>query len=133
MKTFKELLKLTHEQEQPQRLMFLFANAESTNSKKSKKSKKHQKGTILPVMCVDKLPEELTTFAALKAEADTIEESWNFVFIASLSGENGMTPSEDDAEPFLNKMVNDVQTGNNVGRYVIYDRDENPIELESNT
>ena len=130
MKTFKELLKLTHEQEQPQRLMFLFANAESTNSKKSKK---HQKGTILPVMCVDKLPEELTTFAALKAEADTIEESWNFVFIASLSGENGMTPSEDDAEPFLNKMVNDVQTGNNVGRYVIYDKDENPIELESNT
>jgi hypothetical protein len=84
-------------------------------------------------MCVDKLPEELTTFAALKAEADTIEKSWNFVFIASLSGENGMTPSEDDAEPFLNKMVNDVQTGNNVGRYVIYDRDENPIELESNT
>ena len=130
MKTFKELLKLTHEQEQPQRLMFLFANAESTNTKKSKK---HQKGTILPVMCVDKLPEELTTFAALKAEADTIEESWNFVFIASLSGENGMTPSEDDAEPFLNKMVNDVQTGNNVGRYVIYDRGENPIELESNT
>ena len=130
MKTFKELLKLTHEQEQPQRLMFLFANAESTNAKKSKK---HQKGTILPVMCVDKLPEELTTFAALKAEADTIEESWNFVFIASLSGENGMTPSEDDAEPFLNKMVNDVQTGNNVGRYVIYDRGENPIELESNT
>ncbi|MFT6206389.1 MAG: hypothetical protein ACJA0T_000286 [Colwellia sp.] len=130
MKTFKELLELTHEQEQPQRLMFLFANAESTNAKKSKK---HQKGTILPVMCVDKLPEELTTFAALKAEADTIEESWNFVFIASLSGENGMTPSEDDAEPFLNKMVNDVQTGNNVGRYVIYDRDENPIELESNT
>jgi hypothetical protein len=33
MKTFKELLELTHEQEQPQRLMFLFANAESTNAK----------------------------------------------------------------------------------------------------
>ncbi len=43
-------------------------------------------------MCVDKLPEELTTFAALKAEADSIEKNWNFVFIASLSGENGMTP-----------------------------------------
>lgn len=129
MKTFKELLALTYEQEQPQRLMFLFANAESKNPKKSKK---HQQGTIEPVMCVDKLPEELTTFAALKAEADSIEKNWNFVFIASLSGEDGMTPSEDDAEPFLNKMANDVQTGNNVGRYVIYDRDENPIELESN-
>lgn len=129
MKTFKELLDLTNEQEQPQRLMFLFANAESKNPKKSKK---HQQGTIEPVMCVDKLPEQLTTFAALKSEADSIEKNWNFVFIASLSGENGMTPSEDDAEPFLNKMVNDVKSGNNVGRYVIYDRDENPIELESN-
>jgi len=129
MKTFKELLELTNEQEQPQRLMFLFANAESRNPKKSKK---HQQGTISPVMCVDKLPEELTTFADLKKEADSIEKNWNFVFIASLSGENGMTPTQDDAEPFLNKMVNDVQTGNNVGRYVIYDREENPIELESN-
>ncbi|MDP7593195.1 MAG: ribonucleotide reductase subunit alpha [Litorilituus sp.] len=130
MKTFKELLELTQQQEQPQRLMFLFANAES---KKPKKSKKHQQGTISPVMCVDKLPEELSTFTALKKEADAIEKNWNFVFIASLSGENGMTPSQDDAEPFLNKMANDVQTGNNVGRYVIYDRDENPIELEANT
>jgi len=130
MKTFKELLKLTNEQDQPQRLMFLFANAESKNSKKSKK---HQQGTISPVMCVDKLPEELTTFSALKQEADSIEKNWNFVFIASLSGEDGMTPSQDDAEPFLNKMVNDVQTGNNIGRYVIYDREENPIELENNS
>ena len=129
MKTFKELLELTHQQDQPQRLMFLFAKAESKNPKKSKK---HQQGFIEPVMCVDKLPEQLTTFAALKSEADSIEKNWTFVFIASLSGEDGMTPSEDDAEPFLNKMVNDVKTGNNVSRYVIYDRDENPIELESN-
>ncbi|MBL4942106.1 MAG: ribonucleotide reductase subunit alpha [Colwellia sp.] len=129
MKTFKELLELTHQQEQPQRLIFLFAKAESKNPKKSKK---HQQGTISPVMCVDKLPEELTTFTALKKEADSIEKDWTFVFIASLSGENGMTPSQDDAEPFLNKMANDVQTGNNVSRYVIYDREENPIELEAN-
>jgi len=129
IKLFKDLLKLTSEQEQPQRLMLLFANAEAKNAKKSKK---HQRGTITPVMCVDKLPEELTSFDALVKEADSIEKGWNFIFIASLSGENGKAPTTDEAEPFLNKMANDIETGNNVGRYVIFDREENPIELEAN-
>ncbi len=129
IKLFKDLLKMSLEQEQPQRLLFLFAKADAQNPKKSKK---HQRGTITPVMCVDKLPEELTTFAELVKEADSIEKNWNFVFIASLSGEQGMTPTSDDAEPFLNKMTHDVESGNGVGRYVVFDRDENPIELESN-
>ncbi|WP_246028450.1 ribonucleotide reductase subunit alpha [Shewanella atlantica] len=120
---------MTNEQSAPQRLMFLFANAESTNPKKSKK---HQRGTISPVMCVDKLPSELSTFDALVKEADSIAKQWNFVFIASLSGENGVAPTTDEAEPFLNKMANDIETGNGIGRYVIFDREENPIELEAN-
>lgn len=129
IKMFKELLQMTNEQSAPQRLMFLFANAESTNPKKSKK---HQRGTISPVMCVDKLPSELTTFDALVKEADSIAKQWNFVFIASLSGEDGVAPTTDEAEPFLNKMANDIETGNGIGRYVIFDREENPIELEAN-
>jgi len=130
IKLFKELLSMTNEQVEPQRLLFLFANAESINEKKSKK---HQRGTISPVMCVDKLPADLSTFSALVKEADAIEKSWNFVFIASLSGENGKAPTEDEAEPFLNKMTNDIETGNGIGRYVIFDREENPIELESDS
>ncbi len=129
IKLFKDLLKITRDQDQPQRLMFLFANAEAKNAKKSKK---HQQGTITPVMCVDKLPADLSTFTDLIKEADAIEKNWNFVFIASLSGQGGVAPTEGEAEPFLNKMANDVETGNNVSRYVIFDRDENPIELEPN-
>ena len=126
---FKDLLKMTSEQAQPQRLLLLFANAESTNNKKSKK---YRRGTISPVMCVDKLTSELTTFASLAMEADTIEKKWNFVFISSLSGDNNVAPTSEEAEPFLNKMANDIESGNDIGRYVILDRDENPIELESN-
>jgi len=130
IKLFKELLSMTNEQVEPQRLLFLFANAESINEKKSKK---HQRGTISPIMCVDKLPADLSTFSALVKEADAIEKNWNFVFIASLSGENGKAPTEDEAEPFLNKMTNDIETGNGIGRYVIFDREENAIELESDS
>ncbi len=127
IKLFKDLLQMSLEQEQPQRLLFLFAKADVQNPKKSKK---HQRGTITPVMCVDKLPEELTTFSELVKEADAIEKHWNFVFIASLSGEKGMTPTSNDADPFLNKMTHDIESGNNISRYVVFDRDENPIELQ---
>ena len=48
---FSELLKAANEQDQPQRLLLLFAKAENT----SKKKKQTQQGTLSPVMCVDKL------------------------------------------------------------------------------
>ncbi len=124
--TFKELLQMTSEQEQPQRLLFLFAQPSDHNPKKSKK---HMKGQIQPVMCVDKLPEELTSFDALIKEADSISKEWEFVFIAGLSGHDGQAPSADDAEPYLNKMSNDLADGQDLSRYVILDRKQQPIEM----
>lgn len=123
---FKELLDMTKQQEQPQRLLFLFAQPEGHNPKKSKK---HLKGQVNPVMCVDKLPGELTTFSALTKEADAITKDWEFVLIAGLSGHDGQPPSEDDAEPYLNKMSNDLADGQDLARYVILDRNEAPIEM----
>ncbi len=124
---FSELLTKTSEQAEPQRLLFLFAD---TDVKNAKKSKHHQKGTITPTMCVDKLPEELTDFKSLVKEADSISKDWDFVFIAGLSGQNGSAPSEDDAEPYLNKMTNDISSGADLSRYIILDRKEQAIELQ---
>jgi hypothetical protein len=124
---FAELLSKTAEQAEPQRLLFLFAD---TDVKKAKKSKHHQKGTITPTMCVDKLPEELTDFSTLVKEADSISKDWDFIFIAGLSGQNGSAPSEDDAEPYLNKMTNDISSGADLSRYIILDRKEQAIELQ---
>jgi len=123
---FKQVLKMTEEQEQPQRLLFLFAQSET---RKSKKSPKHQTGQITPLMCVDKLPEELSDFDALSKEADSVSKDWDFVFIAGLSGSEGKAPSTDDAESYLNKMTNDVANGQDLSRYVILDRQEQPIEM----
>jgi len=124
--TFKELLEMTAQQEQPQRLLFLFAQPEGHNPKKSKK---HMKGQIQPVMCVDKLPKELTTFDALVKEADSINKDWQFVFIAGLSGHDGVAPSQEDCDPYLNKMSNDLADGQDLSRYVILDRDQKSIEM----
>lgn len=126
---FQDLLDLAEEQPSPQRLLFLFAAAHQSNKSRKKSDKK---GTIEPTMVVDKLPNELTDFPGLVSEADSLNKNWDFVFIASLSGENNTPPQSEDAEPFLKTMTNDVISGNNIHRYVVFDRSENPIELCAN-
>ncbi len=127
--TFKELVKMANEQDEPQRLLFLFARPEGNNPKKSKKM---QRGHLAPVMCVDKLPSEIANFDALVKEADSIEKDWQFILVAGLSGKKGIPPSADDAEPYLNKMTNDLVSGQNIASYVIIDRAGKPIELMVN-
>lgn len=90
--TFSELLTAAQEQDQPQRLLFLFAKAEGEAGKK----KGEQEGSLSPVMCVDKLPEEIESFAALSEEADSISDEWDFMFVAGLAGQDGEAPSPDD-------------------------------------
>jgi hypothetical protein len=53
------------------------------------------------------------------------------VFIASLSGDHNTAPTSEHAEPFLDTMTNDITSGNNINRYVVFDRQENPIELSA--
>lgn len=123
---FSDLLEMSGEQPDPQRLLFLFAAADPTNKSAKREDKK---GTIEPTMVVDKLPSEVPSFESLIKEADSINKKWDFVFIASLSGQNKQPPSSEDAEPFLDQMTDDVMTGKNIRRYVVFDRKENPIEL----
>lgn len=123
---FTDLIKKAGEQADKQRLLFLFAKTDET--KKSRK-REEKKGSIEPTMVVDKLPEELGDFSSLVKEADSLNPDWDFIFIASLSGDSKTPPTSEEAEPFLNKMTNDVVTGSNIYRYVVFDRLENPIEL----
>lgn len=121
-----DLIQAAQEQPEKQRLLFLFAKAET----KKKKKKKHQTGTITPVMCVDKLPEEITSFKALVAEADDISRDWDMMFIGGLCGTVEAPPSPEDAEPHLNKMANDLMSGQALTSYLIFDRKENPIVMQ---
>jgi len=126
--SFSELLNVANEQKEPQRLLLLLAKTES----KKKKKKHHQKGTITPVMCVDKLPEEIKDFQSFVEEADQITKDWDVIIIAGLSGQNGKPPSTEEADPYLNQMTNALASGQDLSQYVIFDRKEKPIIVQSN-
>lgn len=123
---FQELLNEANKLEQPQRLLFLFAKADA-----KKKKTKHKTGTITPIMCVDKLPGELSDFASFAKEADNISNEWDMMMIAGLNGQNGTAPTTDEAEPYLNQMANNVSDGQDLSNYVIFDREENPIVMQT--
>lgn len=127
---FQSLITAAKQQSQPQRLLFLFAKAEAEDSKDSKSSKQ-QRGTLSPLMCVDKLPEELTSFAAFSDEADSISPEWDFMLAVGLSGQNGVAPTSDEAEPFLNQMIDNLTAGQDLTQYVIFDREDNPVLIQT--
>lgn len=124
--TFSELLTAAIEQDEPQRLLFLFAKTQTEDSSQNN----DQHGTLTPIMCVDKLPEDIESFKTLAIEADNISSDWDFMITVGLAGKNGMPPSEEEAEPFLNQMANDLTTGQSMSKYLIFDRDENQILIE---
>ena len=124
---FQSLIDSAKQQAQPQRLLFLFAKAESEENASSKE----HRGTLSPLMCVDKLPEELSSFAAFKDEADGISPDWDFMLAVGLSGQNNQAPSSDDAEPFLNQMVSNLTAGQDLSQYVIFDRENNPVMIQT--
>ncbi|MFV0478269.1 MAG: ribonucleotide reductase subunit alpha [Parahaliea sp.] len=125
---FQDLIERALAESHAQRLLFLFASAEESRKSRRQDDKR---GTITPTMVVDKLPSEIASFEALVSEADSISKDWNFMFIAAMAGNGSQAPSSEEAEPYLNAMTHDVTMGQNIQRYIIFDRKQQPIELMS--
>jgi len=122
---FKKMVEAAEAQNQPQRLLILLAKSEiETNDKDEGIS-----GTITPVICVDKTPDEITTFEDFVAEADLINTDWDMMFIAGLTGENNQMPTPEEADPILNKMVNDLMSGQDLSRYLVLDRNDETVDV----
>ena len=113
-------------QDEPQRLLFLFAKADQEEA-----ADRGRRGTISPVMVVDKLLEEITNFEKLITEADMLTKEWNFIFIGALSGQNGTSPSAADAQPHLDEMTKSLETGQGLSRYMLLDREDKVISLRA--
>lgn len=124
---FKKLIDAAKAQDQPQRLLIMLAKStiETTNSDEA------VSGTITPVTCVDKTPDEVSTFENFVIEADKVNSDWDMLFIGGLAGKNNEMPTTEDADPFLNKMVDDLMSGNGLSRYLVLDRNDEIVDLQT--
>ena len=122
---YQSLLAVGRQQSEPQRFLFVFLQAslpDEHNTEDEQSFHSGQGGELNAIMCVDKDLQELTHFADLVTESEQMEQDWSLVLIACLSGKNGTLPTSDEAEPVLKMMVQTVQNGGDLSKYLAFDR-----------
>lgn len=128
---FDDLLQAARYEPLPQRLLFVFAAvelpADSTPQQRADFEAGHG-GSLAPMMCVDKSPQELDSFGALCAEAEQFKQPWGLVFSAALSGTPGQVPSDAAVDAAFESMVEDLKQGR-LDRYIPFDRTGQPVQF----
>ncbi|SMG66563.1 conserved hypothetical protein [methanotrophic bacterial endosymbiont of Bathymodiolus sp.] len=122
---YQSLLAVGKQQTDPQRFLFVFLHASlPAEHNEADKDRFHagQGGELQAIMCVDKDLDELTDFANLVTESKQMEQDWSMVLIGCLAGQNGMHPSAEEAEQPLKMMVQTVQSGGDLSKYLAFDR-----------
>lgn len=111
---FDDLLRAARAQTTPQRLLFVFAGIEladdSTPAQRAGYAR-GEGGAVVPLMCVDKTPDELQSFADLAQEAAQFDRPWGMVFASAMTGPLGLPPRSEDATAPLERMVEAIRQG----------------------
>lgn len=132
--SFDDLLQAARQQPEAQRLLFVFAGVElpdDATEAQRERFAQGQGGALVPLMCVDKTPQELPSFDALVAEAQQFTapgRDWVLVFAAAMSGTLGKAPSSADAGEPLQRMVDGIKRGA-MDSYIPFDRQGHPVRL----
>ena len=130
--TFDDLLRAAREQPEPQRLLFVFADAELSEDATPEQRRRFDAGAggaLISLMCADKTRDELGTFSGLVEEARSLGPEWTIVFVASLAGQGGRAPTSEGAEAPLRSMVEAIKGGSH-GSFIPFDRNGRPILFE---
>lgn len=129
---FGDLLDMARRQDEPQRLLFVFAETvlpEGSTAGQRARFDAGEGGALVPMMAADKAPHEVESFAALVEESRQFDRGWAVVFVAALSGRGGAMPAAAEVESALGRMVEDVRIGA-FGRYLPFDRAGRPLDFE---
>lgn len=127
--SFDDLLRAARQQPEPQRLLFVFANADLPDDSTPEQRARFQAGqggALVPLMSVDKTPEELDTYAALVEESRQFGHDWVVVFVAGLSGHDGRAPTDVEAGQSLQRMIDAIKAGS-FKSFMPFDRLGNPV------
>ena len=129
--SFDDLLQAARAQPEQQRLLFVFAGVElpdDATPEQRQRFEAGQGGALVPLMCVDKRPDELMSFGALTQESSQFGQQWGIVFAAALSGTLSRAPTSEDAEEPLQRMVEAIRRGEH-GAYIPFDPQGDAVQM----
>ncbi|HNW01661.1 MAG TPA: ribonucleotide reductase subunit alpha [Burkholderiaceae bacterium] len=128
---FDDLLQAARSQPRPQRLLFVFAGVElpdDSTPEQRERFRAGQGGALVPLMCVDKRPEELGSFSELVQESRQFGQQWGIVFAAAMSGVSNLAPTSEEAEVPLQSMVEAIKRGEH-GNFIPFDQNGQPVQF----
>ncbi|HQO53556.1 MAG TPA: ribonucleotide reductase subunit alpha [Ottowia sp.] len=128
---FDDLLRAARAQIEPQRLLFVFTEAELPDAPTPEQRAgfaRGEGGALVPRLCVDKTPDELVSFEALAHQATQLHPAWTLVFAAALGGTLHRAPSSADAQAPLQRMVDAIKAGRHEG-LIPFDRQGQAVRL----
>lgn len=129
---YADFLQVARQQDQPQRLLFVFAAIElPDDASAEQRASFHtgQGGVVVPAVCVDKDPSELSDFASLYQEASQMGGSWQLLFASSLSGRSGLAPDHAAADAYLTRMVESIKQGQ-LQNMLVFDQHGESLQLQ---
>lgn len=132
MRSFDDFLQLARQQPEPQRLLLVFAQAElprDANADERAAFGRGEGGALAPLVCVDKLPQEIASFAELKLESCQATPHWDVLFVAALDGRGGHAPNTDQAAQPLRMMLEQIKAGQ-IGRFLAVSSDGRLLQLQ---
>ena len=122
--SFDDLLRMAAQQADLQRLPLVFCKAEMPEDATPQQKAEFEAGeggALVPVASVDKFPEVLGSFEALKAEAAEHGLDWDVLFVAAMDRQAHESPEQIAAvDQTLEAMVSAVKAGQ-VGSFVPFD------------
>lgn len=130
--SFDDLLSAARQQDQPQRLLFVFTQAEldpDSTELQRRDFEAGQGGALVPMMTADKSPDELADFAALAQESRQFEKPWTVVFVAALSGRAGLAPNDDEVAQVLTRMTDAIKAGELAG-FIPFDHEGHTVVFD---
>jgi hypothetical protein len=130
--SFDDLLQAARAQPEPQRLLFVFTGVELPDDStpvQRERFEAGQGGVLVPLMCVDKRPEELSSFAVLVRESRQFGHNWGLVFAAAMPGSPNRPPTTEDAEEPLQRMVEAIKQGK-ISAFIPFDPQGQPVQID---
>ena len=131
--TFDDLLLAARAQPSAQRLLLVFATADLPDNATAQQRIDFEAGhggALVPAMCVDKVADEISSFASIALEATQFDLPWCMVFASTLSGVGTQAPSSESAQPGLDRMVESIKLGA-FSNMIAFDTAGNAVSLDA--
>lgn len=131
LSNFDDLLRAARAQAEPQRLLFVLATAglpDDATAAERERFAAGEGGTLTPLACIDKAPEDLTSFEALREESRQLGQDWDIVFVGALAGSGDTEPTALQAEAPLQRMVDSIKSGS-IDRFAAFDARGEPVQF----